>query len=62
MLDMDHKLSVKNDQSLENVMYEARTNEQGLSNPDNEGINDNRPQHNCGEEGRNLCRSKWEKK
>lgn len=35
MSDMDHKLSVKDGQALENVMYEARTNEQGLSNPDN---------------------------
>lgn len=62
MLDMDHKLSVKDDQALENVMYEARANEQGLSNPDNERINDNSPQHNCTEEGRNLCRSEQEKK
>lgn len=58
MLDMDHKLNVKDDQALENVMYETKTNEQGLSNPDNERINDNSPQHNHSEEGRNLHRSK----
>lgn len=55
---MDHKLNVQDDQALENVMYETRTNEQGLSNPDNERINYNSPQHNHSEEGRNLCRSK----
>lgn len=58
MLDMDHKLNVQDDQALENVMYETRTNEQGLSNPDNKRINDNSPQHNHSEEGRILCRSK----
>ena len=54
MSDMCHKLSVKDDQALENVMCEERKNEQGLSNPDNKGINDSSPQHNCSEEGRNL--------
>lgn len=41
MLDMDHKLSVKHDQGPVKVMYEARTNEQRLSKPDNKRINDN---------------------
>lgn len=43
MLDMDHKLSVKHDQAPVKVMYEVRTNEQKLSKPDNEKINDNSP-------------------
>lgn len=43
MLDMDHKLSVKHDQAPVKVMYEARTNEQKLSKPDSERINDKSP-------------------
>ncbi|RMC04943.1 hypothetical protein DUI87_18120 [Hirundo rustica rustica] len=43
MLDMDHKLSVKHDQVPVKVMYEARTDEQRLSKPDTEKINDNSP-------------------
>lgn len=62
MLDMDHKLSVKHDRAPVKVMYEARTNEQRLSKPENERINDNSPLHNCSEDGRNLCRNKQEKK
>lgn len=62
MLDMDHKLGVKHDQGPIKVMYEARTNEQRLSKPDHERINDGIPLHNCSEDERNLCRNKQEKK
>lgn len=61
-LEVDQMLSVKDDQGLESVIYLERINEQGLSNPDSNRVNDNSPHHNCSKGGRNLSRSEWERK